>query len=152
MTTPNSQPPTPPVLLAVDPGTDKVGFAVVRYDLAVVEQGVVFVSELHRVLTRLLTEQRPEVLVLGSGTAARFVVDLLRDLNLEVAVRMADEYKTTEEARRRYFIDHPPKGLWRLVPLGMQLPPRPIDDYAAVIIGERYIRSHGLLVAPAPAA
>ena len=149
-----------PVLLAVDPGTDKVGFAVVRYDLKVVEQGVLYVSEFHRVLRRIIPDAKPEVLVLGSGTAAHLVIEILKDLGFggepggaggcggaSPPIRMADEFRTSEEARRRYFAENPTTGIWRFVPLGLQIPPRPVDDYAAVIIGERYVRKNGLYVA-----
>ena len=46
---------------------------------------------------------------------------------------------TTMNARRRYWRENPPGCLARLVPEGMRLPPRPIDDYAAVLLAERYL-------------
>ncbi|NLI76595.1 MAG: RuvX/YqgF family protein [Candidatus Riflebacteria bacterium] len=141
---PDPIPVPAPVVLAVDPGTDKIGWAVVGYDLRVHEQGIAFVSEFHRVVKRVIAERRPEIMVMGAGTAGALVMKVLCDLQVELPVRIGDEYKTTEEARRRYFADHPPTGLWRLVPLGLQLPPRPVDDYAAVIIAERYLRTNGL--------
>ncbi len=133
-----------PVILAVDPGSDKIGWAVVGYDRRTVEQGIAYVAEFHRVVRRVIAERRPEVLVMGSGTAGALVIRVLADLQIDLPVRIGDEVRSTEEARRRYFADHPPTGLWRFVPLGLQLPPRPVDDYAAVIIGERYIRANGL--------
>jgi len=55
-------------------------------------------------------------------------------------VELVDERETTLLARARYFADHPPRGWRRLVPRGMLLPPRPIDDYAALLIAERYLK------------
>ena len=48
---------------------------------------------------------------------------------------------TTLDARKRYWIENPPKGLWKLVPEGLRLPPRPYDDYAAVLLGERFLEN-----------
>ncbi|HEY9070129.1 MAG TPA: hypothetical protein VIV61_07710 [Candidatus Ozemobacteraceae bacterium] len=126
-------------LLALDPGSDKCGYAVVRYDRSLVEKGVVYLAELHRTLQRICRAPLPEVIVLGSGTAAAAVSHLIEDLDLGVPVRIGEERNSTREARDRYFRDHPPTGLWRLVPLGLQIPPVPVDDYAALIIAERYI-------------
>lgn len=126
-------------LLALDPGSDKCGYAVVRYDLSLVEKGVVYLAELHCTLQRLCVKPLPDVIVLGSGTAANAVSDLIKDLDLGVPVRIGEERNSTREARDRYFKDHPPTGLWALFPLGLQIPPVPVDDYAALIIAERYI-------------
>lgn len=126
-------------LLSLDPGSDKCGYAVVRYDLSLVEKGVVYLAELHRILQRLCVKPLPDVIVLGSGTAANTVSELIKDLDLGIPVRVGEERNSTREARDRYFQDHPPTGVWRLVPLGLQVPPVPVDDYAALIIAERYI-------------
>ena len=37
--------------------------------------------------------------------------------------------------------EHRPKGIARLIPKGMRTPPEPIDDYAAVILAERYLKT-----------
>lgn len=134
-------------VLAIDPGSDKVGFAVVFYDMTHAEMGVVYLAELHKVFKRLCApglESRPEALVIGNGTAAAVVCRLYNDLEYDIPVRFAEERNTTYKARGRYFLEHPPTGLWRLVPIGLQLPPVPIDDYAAWLIGERYLLDHNL--------
>jgi len=131
-------------LLALDPGSDKCGYAIVRYDLTLVEKGVVYLAELHRTLQRICAKPLPEVIVLGSGTAVKAVSNLIEDLDLGVPVRIGEERNSTREARDRYFIEHPPTGFWKLVPLGLQFPPVPVDDYAALIIAERYILKNRL--------
>ncbi|MBI3037730.1 pre-16S rRNA-processing nuclease YqgF [bacterium] len=135
-------------IIALDPGSDKCGFAVIPFDPThegkpsfTGEKGVVFLSELHRTLKRLCSLQLPEAIVIGSGTASNLVKDIINDIDLKLEVRFSDEKNTTLEARKRYFEENPPKGFWRLVPLGLQTPPTPIDDYAAQLIGERYLRS-----------
>jgi hypothetical protein len=49
------------------------------------------------------------------------------------------ERDTTRRARERYFADHPPRGWRRLIPLSLQTPSVPIDDYAAWIIAEQFL-------------
>jgi len=56
-------------------------------------------------------------------------------------IELVDERETTLLARARFFVDHPPRGWRRLVPRGMLLPDRPIDDYAALLIAQRYLAS-----------
>lgn len=129
-------------ILAIDPGSDKAGFAVVyKEDMSHGEMGVCYISELHRVFKRLCSGKNlPEAVVLGNGTAAAVVCRLYNSLELAPALRLAEEKNTTWKARARYFTENPPRGLWRLVPIGLQVPPRPIDDYAAWLIGEAYLK------------
>ena len=135
--------PTMKCLLALDPGSDKCGYALITYESIVLRKGIAYLGELHRVMKSLM-DPRPEVIVIGRGTASRVVRDLVKDLGLGVDIRFGDEKNTTFEARQRYFRDHPPTGFWRLVPLSMQMPAVPLDDYAACLIGERYILSNRL--------
>ena len=52
---------------------------------------------------------------------------------------LVDERHTTELAKLRYFKEFPPRGLWKLVPIGLQTPPTCYDDFAAVVLAERYL-------------
>ena len=52
-------------------------------------------------------------------------------------VRRIDEAYSTLEGRRRYLQEHR-RGWRRLLPLGLQAPPEPYDDYVAVVLGERF--------------
>ena len=38
--------------------------------------------------------------------------------------------------------ENPPKGWKKLIPLGMQVPPVPVDDYAAIVIGRKYLKDN----------
>jgi hypothetical protein len=110
-------------------------------------QRIVFLSELHTLFKRLCTAQhhrQPESVVIGNGTAAAIVCRLYNSLELEPPVRFAEEKNTTYKARSRYFAENPPRGFWKLIPLGLQTPPVPIDDYAAILIGEKYLKEHHL--------
>ena len=76
-------------------------------------------------------------MALGRGTNAAALEAGLRSFG--VPVHLVDEYETSRRARELYFRDHPPRGWRRLVPTGLQLPPVPVDDYAAILIARRYL-------------
>ncbi|MGA3038438.1 MAG: pre-16S rRNA-processing nuclease YqgF [Vulcanimicrobiaceae bacterium] len=98
--------------------------------------GIVETGLLAGTVDGLLLEYPISVIALGSGTHAPPVAAQLARHGLPVHV--VDEYETTLRARARYFMDHPPRGWKRWVPRGMLLPPVPIDDYAALLIAERF--------------
>jgi RNase H-fold protein (predicted Holliday junction resolvase) len=129
--------PVPPIL-AVDPGSDKIGVARVNADGGIAWRRIVPRSQIERALAELAA-QPPEVVVVGDGTTSRAMVPMLKRTFGEEKVQVVDESHSTLEARAIYFADHPPTGLWRLVPLSMQMPAEPIDDYAAVVLARRYL-------------
>jgi RNase H-fold protein (predicted Holliday junction resolvase) len=125
-------------ILGIDPGTRKCGYAVVQAaGRAPLELGVVPTEALAETLRGLMTRFTLRAVALGGGTHGSVVDPIARALGIPVEI--VDERETTLLARRRYFAAHPPQGWRRLVPLGMLLPPRPIDDYAAVLIAERLL-------------
>lgn len=84
-----------------------------------------------------------QVVVIGDATGSQQV---LREVSgLGRPVELVPERGTSLEARRRYFRDHPPRGLARLVPEGLRVPPRPVDDYVAVILAERFLEEAQLV-------
>jgi RNase H-fold protein (predicted Holliday junction resolvase) len=78
-----------------------------------------------------------DMVALGRGTNSAQVAEILTTLGLPHT--LVDEHETTLRARGRFFADHPPRGWKRFVPRGMLLPDRPVDDYAALLIAERYL-------------
>jgi RNase H-fold protein (predicted Holliday junction resolvase) len=124
-------------VLGIDPGTRKCGYAVVvAIGTPPLEIGIVETPRLAEVVAELAGRHRLDAIALGSGTHAPPVAGLLGGCGLPILT--VDERETTLQARARYFADHPPRGWRRLIPRGMLLPPRPIDDYAALLIAERY--------------
>lgn len=127
-------------VLGLDPGTRKCGFAVVeRGGTRAPELGIVPIEALTERLRELLVKRPIDVAAVGRGTNVTPIADAARGLGLRV--ELVDEYETTLLARGRFFVDHPPRGWRRLVPRGMLLPDRPIDDYAALLIAERFLAS-----------
>lgn len=127
----------PAAVIGVDPGRSKAGYALLETTGAVVTAGIEPVDRLQARLATLL-EQRPvQAIALGRGTNARPIKAALQALGLPIY--LVDEFETSRVARDLYFSDHPPRGWRRLVPLGLQLPSRPIDDYAAILIARRFL-------------
>jgi len=121
-------------VLAIDPGREKHGVAVVTVDRVCLSRAIVSGVELLPRIAELITSYRPARLVLGSGTGHGEVLRRLEEAGL--AVEVVPERDTTRLARARYFAEHPPSGWRRWVPRGLLAPPVPIDDYAALLIGE----------------
>jgi RNase H-fold protein (predicted Holliday junction resolvase) len=127
-------------VLGLDPGTRKCGFAVVTaLGAPPLRLGIVPLGDLERGLREVLAATPVELAAIGRGTNAGPVSEVVRALGLRI--ELVDEYETTLRARARYFQDHPPRGWRALVPRGMLLPERPIDDYAALLIAERFLKA-----------
>ena len=124
-------------VLAVDPGRDKCGLAVVDETDGVLARGVVPTEVVGKVAETWVKAHRPALLLVGRGTAMREVRTALDEVGMPLEV--VPEGHTTLRARERYFEEHPPRGWRRLVPLTLQVPPIPVDDYAAVLIAEDYL-------------
>lgn len=127
------------IVLGLDPGTRKCGFALVAGEGgAPLELGIVPLDALAARVGEILSRRAVDLAAIGRGTNAEPVAAAVAALGLPV--EMVDERGTTLLARSRYFRDHPPRGWRRLVPRGMLLPSRPIDDYAALLIAERFLK------------
>lgn len=129
-------------ILGIDPGTRKVGWALAQDEQsAPIALGIEPIERLMGRVGPLLEAHPIRAVALGAGTNANVLADILASLG--VPVHLIDETDTTYRARALYFEHNPPRGWRRWIPLGLQLPPRPIDDYAALLIARRYIGQGG---------
>lgn len=125
-------------VLGIDPGTRKVGYAIAPdAEAPALVLGIEPVESLLDRLAPILSLHPIQAVALGSGTNVRALRERLGGLG--VPIHIIDETDTTYRARALYFKENPPRGWRRWVPLGLQVPPRPIDDYAALLIARRYI-------------
>ena len=123
-------------VLAIDPGRDKCGVAVLASDGRVLVQHVVPTAELDAAVGELIQSYAPTV-IMGDGTTSTDAKKRVEALG--VPVLLVDEYRTTDAAKCAYWEAHPPRG-WRcLVPRGMLVPPVPVDDFVAVILAQRFL-------------
>lgn len=129
-------------VIAIDPGREKCGFAVVSLSGDVVYKAIVDVRELPEVVTRWASEAGLDVVAcaIGDRTGARDVVAALRAAGVRPElIRSVDEHRSSEAGRRRYWREKPPRGWRRLIPVSMQTPPEPYDDFVAVELAHRYL-------------
>ena len=145
-------------VLGIDPGRDKMGWALMSYDGELFLSGICPVSEQELFLAALnpsrtgrelspwVTEKaglyvlRPEdfsldLVAVGNGTGSPEAVKLFDRLGVRLTV--VDEGGTTLEARELYWSLHAPSWWQRCLPRIMWYPPRPLDDLAAWAIAKR---------------
>lgn len=125
-------------VLAVDPGRGKCGIAIVSFDTVAVKR-VVERESLLAEMGRLLAQYGVNQIVLGDGTGSGQVLREIGERFPQCVVHVVDEHLTTEEARKEYWRDNKPRGWRRLLPISMQVPPEPYDDYVAVILARRFL-------------
>jgi RNase H-fold protein (predicted Holliday junction resolvase) len=152
------------MILGVDPGRDKTGWALIRREGELALSGIVPASgaelfseawsrpvgEWEEALAAWTCERRfsvsrsgdepgLEYIALGDGTGSREMARQLCRLNVEIV--LVDEKRTTLEARERYWILHRP-ALWqRCLPRRLRIPPRAVDDLAAWAIALRSLKN-----------
>ena len=128
--------------MAIDPGRDKCGIAVVSPEGALLLHKIIASGELVSQIICLGEKYAFSTVVLGNGTTSAATKAKLQEALTGVKLVTVDEYKTTELARREYWKLYPPKGWRRLVPLSLQVPPCPVDDLAAYLLARRYLQAH----------
>jgi hypothetical protein len=124
----------PRVVLAVDPGRFKCGVAVCSAQ-GTLARAIVTLDALPAVVSEWQERFGVTEIVVGNRTGSGATMAAVQKA-ARVSVRTVEEAGTTLAARTRYFAEHPPRGWRRLLPLGMQTPPEPYDDYVAVLLAE----------------
>lgn len=123
-------------IIAIDPGRDKCGVAILL-DNGSFMQAVIKTEELCAWVSDSHQKYNDAPVIIGNGTGSQSAYERLRT-ECGVEPLFVEEYKTTEQARKRYWQENPPAGWRRLMPTSMQVPPVPVDGYVAVILAERY--------------
>jgi RNase H-fold protein (predicted Holliday junction resolvase) len=124
-------------ILSIDPGREKCGVAVVSRSGILAKQ-VVATTNLLTEIGKLCDCYPVDVIIMGNGTTSKTMQIQIKDAFPDLPLQICDEYRTTDAAKIRYWQENPPHGWKRLLPTTMQVPPDPVDDYAAVILAERY--------------
>jgi len=127
------------MILAIDPGSKKCGFAVLNETGKVMEHKVLECHELSNCVPPLLSKYGIRIIVIGQSTFGKAVERELVKLEVKASFIFIPEKNSSREARERYWAENPPSGLWKFIPTSLRVPPAPIDNYAAVILGERFL-------------
>lgn len=128
------------MILGFDPGRDKCGIAIMDSTGAIYEHQVADAREAIAVILKLWQQYSFQQVVMGNLTTAKeWYKRLKAELGEAFSIEMIDESNSSLEARDRYWQMYPPRGFARLLPPGMRLPPRPVDDIVAILLVERYL-------------
>ena len=125
-------------ILGVDPGRDKCGVAVMNNKHKVLYHQIIGSQKAIATIHKLAEEFAIDLIVMGDGTTSKIWQQQI-DSIATMPVITVNETNSTLEARDRYWILYPPKGLQRMIPLGLRVPPRPVDDIVAILLIERYL-------------
>ncbi|MCU0536023.1 MAG: pre-16S rRNA-processing nuclease YqgF [Hydrococcus sp. Prado102] len=129
-------------ILGFDPGRDKCGVAIMGRDRQLAYHQVIVAAVVIDTIKSLCQQFAIEQLVMGNQTTSKqWRQKLEKNLPSSISIVTIDERNSSLEARDRYWQMYPPKGLQRLIPQGMRLPPRPIDDIVAILLIERYLQN-----------
>jgi len=128
-----------PVILGFDPGRQKCGLAVMGVDRRVYYHEVISADAAIASIQSLRDRFPVSLLVMGDQTSSKEWKRQLEEKLADLRVVTVDERNSSLEARDRFWMMYPPKGLSRLIPEGMRTPPRPIDDIVAILLIERYL-------------
>lgn len=135
------------MIAAIDPGSEKTGVAVLGDDGSLAEKKIIPTGELEVYLTEAYRQYDFTHIVMGDGTNHKRLQPVaeqwIRRQAPAVTFSLIDEKNTTVEGRKMYFKYTPRRGWRRFVPLSLQYPPEPVDDFVAWIIGLRYIHMRG---------
>ncbi len=130
-------------VLAIDPGSSKCGFALVRRNregaLKLIWRKIAHTEAIEDALGEAQGIEPYSLTIVGSGTRSKEIVHRVRETQPSMAILVVDEKDTTLQARERYWEFHRRRGWRRLLPATMQLPPEPVDDFVALILAERVL-------------
>lgn len=131
------------MILAIDPGSEKTGIALLRADGTLVWRMIEASAKVPERAAETAASHVLTALVMGDGThhkeMQQRVEEALRVAGYPMKTVLVDEKFTTEMGKARYLAEHPAKGLAKLLPRGMRTADEPVDDYVAQIIGEIHL-------------
>lgn len=131
------------MFLGFDPGKDKCGVAVMGSDRYLHYHQVISSVEVLTTIKYLYQKYSIDLVIMGNQTTSKlWQKQLVNVLPTSVKIVKVDERYSSLEARDRYWQMYPPKGLYLLIPKGMRVPPRPVDDIVAIVLIERWLMAN----------
>lgn len=131
------------MIAAIDPGSEKTGLAVLKEDGVLLIKTIIRTSALETEITDMLDHYDIKTIVMGNGThheeLRRRTEKVAEAAGYTITVQLVNEKYTTEMGEKKYWEEHPPRGLARLIPVTFRTVPEPVDDYVAWIIGDIYL-------------
>lgn len=125
-------------ILSIDPGKSKCGIAILDEERNVLEKKIIFTENFDNEIKKIIKLYQPEKIILGNKTYSKEILKKLKNLMLDVI--LVDEHLSSLKARKLYFKENPPRGIWRFIPESLRYPKVPIDEYVAVVLAEEYLK------------
>lgn len=129
--------PTSALVAGLDPGSSKCGLVLADASQGQVLQAAILPPAASRDLLQAWQQQGLARVILGNGTGSHAWQTLLNQLKLKPC--LVDERGSSLAARQRYWRLDPSRHWMRLLPAGLRLPPRDIDDVVAQLLLERWL-------------
>lgn len=127
-------------IIAVDPGRNKIGMAVIDSDGNVIEKTVVMFPAVREPLDEIVRKYKPDILAVGDGTGCDEFLEKSENYDFGEIVRIPEK-DTTLQARELAWKENPPGGLWKILPRLFWPTPLDLDAWAAVVIGRRALET-----------
>lgn len=125
--------------LGIDPGRSKTGLALVDAAGKILALHIALTENMEAELRSFTAGIALAGVIMGNGTNHKVIGTAVRSVLPKMPMELVGEAHSTEEARSLYWQENPPQGWRRLVPLGMLVPPEPLDAYAAVVQVRRWL-------------
>ncbi len=132
--------PEEEIIIAIDPGTKKCGYAVVDSNLSVLQREIISIDKITDTIENSLNIFKINKIILGNGTNYKNIEKALKNNFSKLQIFLIEEEFSTLEARKRYFKECPPKGIFKLIPLSLRVPPCDYDDFVAILLAEKYFK------------
>ena len=126
------------IVFAIDPGTKKCGYAVVKSGNLVLSKGIIALGQLIENIKKNFNEYKISRFILGNGTNCKEIKMQLKNCFSQFEIVLIKEDFSTLEARKKYFTVNPPKGLLKILPQSLRIPPENYDDFVAILLAEKY--------------
>jgi len=133
--------PEEEIVIAIDPGTKKCGYAVVDFNLSILQREVISTEKIAKNIEDSVNIYKINKIILGNGTNCKSIEESLKNLFPQLKIVLIEEEFSTLEARKKYFEAHPPRGIFKLIPLSLRVPPGYYDDFVAALLAEKYFRN-----------
>lgn len=128
-------------ILGFDPGKDKCGIAIMTEVKELLYHQVIPSTQAIAILKSLVQKYQIKQIIMGDQTTSKKWQTLLTEnLDPQILINLIDERNSSLEARDLYWEMYPAQGLQKLIPQGLRVPPRPIDDLVAILLIKRYLK------------
>ncbi len=149
------------LILGIDPGRDKIGFAFVNFSGDLICSGIfhkrnvnkfiniIKTSEFWELLNYIIEGHIPEnnsdlqLIFIGNGTHSHDLIKIIQEFG-HGRMMVIDEKNSTIEAKNLYWKIHKPGFLLKFIPEKLRSPGRDVDDLAAWVIALRGIKNFEL--------